>query len=270
MIVRRYVDLTSQDIQAMDPQSTVAVLPLAAIEQHGPHLPLGTDTILTEAIIRAACERLSTGGKGIVLWLPTQAIGLSPEHAAFAGTLTASPEGLIGLWTDIGRSLARSGLRKLILFNGHGGQGSLVDIVAQRLRREEGMFVVRCSYYRLPLPNDLALEEEQRWGLHAGQIETALMLAIAPEEVRREHIKDFPSAAKAWEARHPPLAVEGAVGIGWCAEDLHADGAVGNAKAASAELGQRLLAHLADRVAAIVTATISAALPSPAGLGRAT
>jgi creatinine amidohydrolase len=200
---------------------------------------------------------------GVVLSLPTQAVGLSHEHTAFAGTLTASPETLIALWTDIGRSLARSGLRKLILFNGHGGQGSLVDIVAQRLRSEAGMFVVRCSYYRFEVPKGMVAEAEQRWGAHAGQIETSLMLAIAPQLVRQEHIADFVSAATAWEARHPGLEVEGRVGIGWRAEDLHALGAVGDASAASAELGEQLLAHFADHVAAVITATLRCEPLSP-------
>ena len=98
---------------------TIAVLPVAATEQHGPHLPLDVDRALVDGVVAAALPHL--GADLPALFLPTQAVGLSPEHAAFAGTLTLKAETLIRLWTDIGESVAAAGVRKLVLLNAHGG-----------------------------------------------------------------------------------------------------------------------------------------------------
>ena len=242
--------LTTEEAGRLDPARTVAILPVAAIEQHGPHLPLGTDAIICEAILDAALDRLDPGAP--VYRLPAQRIGHSPEHAGFAGTLSLDAETVLAVWAAIGRSVGAAGVRKLVLLNAHGGQGSLVDLTAQRLRSEAAMLVVRCSYFRFGLPDGWLPARERRYGLHGGQLETSLMLHLAPDLVRREHIADFPSRAEDWEATHPAVPVEGETGIGWRAEDLGAAGAVGNARAATAELGRRLLDHYAARLAALL------------------
>jgi len=115
----------------------VAILPVAAIEQHGPHLPLGVDAIINEGIVRAAMPLMPDS----VLVLPTMEIGKSNEHQAFPGTLTLSAETLIRLWTEIGDSVARAGVRKLLIFNSHGGQTGLPEVVATDLRARLGMIV---------------------------------------------------------------------------------------------------------------------------------
>ena len=245
-------DLTTLDLLALDPAHAVAILPVAAVEQHGPHLPLGTDAIIGDAILDAALGSLDPSLP--VFRLPGQCIGHSPEHAAFPGTLSLRAETLIALWTDIGRSVAAAGVRKLVLFNSHGGQGALVDVVAQRLRSEAAMLVVRCSYYRFALPEAWITERERRFGLHGGQVETSLMLHIAPHLVRRDRCADVRSRAEDWQAAEPDLEVEGETGIAWCAQDLDPSGVVGDAPAASAALGARLLAHYAQRLAKVIAA----------------
>lgn len=242
--------LTSPDIAALDPATTVALLPMGAVEQHGPHLPLGTDSRICDAIVDAALAR--SGGSGKVLRLPTQRIGVSPEHASFAGTLSLEPELALAIVTAIGRAVAATPVRKLILFNAHGGQPQILDLAAPRLRRETRLLVVRATYFRFGTPPGLIPEAEARYGLHGGMLETSLMLATAPELVRAEHCRHFPSRAAALEQGSAVFRVEGRTGIGWLAEDLNAQGVVGDAASASAELGRQLLEHYAASLATLI------------------
>lgn len=186
--------LASPEFATLDPATTVALLPMGAVEQHGPHLPLGTDSRICDAIVDAALAR--SAGSGKVLRLPTQRIGVSPEHASFAGTLSLEPELALAIVTAIGRAVAATPVRKLILFNAHGGQPQILDLAAPRLRRETRLLVVRATYFRFGTPPGLIPEAEARYGLHGGMLETSLMLAIAPELVRAEHCRHFPRARR--------------------------------------------------------------------------
>jgi len=252
-------ELATTDFAALDPGRTVAVLPVAAVEQHGPHLPLGTDAILCDAILDRAGR--SVGAAGTVLRLPTQRVGLSPEHDSFAGTLTLRAETLLALWTEIGLSVAAAGVRKLVLFNTHGGQGGVVDMVAQALRSRAGLLAIRCSSYRFATPAGWIPADEQRYGLHGGLVETSMMLAVAPHLVRRKALRAFPSRAADWEAAIAGLEVEGESGIAWRAEDLNPEGATGDASAATPELGERLLTHFAARLARVIEAAAALGFP---------
>lgn len=242
--------LTTNEMSELDPERTVALLPVGAVEQHGPHLPLATDILITEAVLAAATALLPDDLT--LLILPSQAVGLSPEHAGFAGTLTLKPETLIAAWTEIGRSVAAAGLRKLILLNSHGGQPQIVDIVTQRLRTEYGLLAVRANSFRFDLPDGLVDEDERRFGLHGGQTETALMLAIAPHLVRSGEIADFPNAARDLSASAERLGLSGAGGFAWNAEDLNPGGATGDARRATAEQGHALLAAYGAQLAALI------------------
>jgi creatinine amidohydrolase len=228
------------------PPDTVAVLPVAAIEQHGPHLPVSVDTTINQGIVARALALLPRACP--VLVLPTQAVGLSVEHIRFPGTLTSSPETLLALWTDIGQSVARAGVRRLLILNSHGGQPQLVDIVCRRLRGQADMFAVGCLWPRLGLPPGLDDPE----GIHGGLIETALMLALAPDRVDRARMRDFRSAWLDRAAEFRTLVPEGAVSFGWETQDLHPAGALGDASRATAEIGERILAHVAGRLAELL------------------
>lgn len=243
-------ELTTADFSAGLPARTVALLPVAAVEQHGPHLPLGTDAILTDAVVAAARDRGVSAAT--LLRMPTQRAGLSPEHAAFPGTLSLDAETVIAAWTALGASATRAGVRKMVILNGHGGQTGLVDIVATRLRAAHGMTVVRATTFRL-LGDAVDLgAREARYGLHGGLLETSMMLAAAPDLVRRDALADFASAAETWEQGFNALEAEGATGLGWMAEDLNPAGVTGNAAAATAELGERIIAAMADRLTAVI------------------
>lgn len=254
-------ELATTDFAGLDPARIVAVLPVAAVEQHGPHLPLGTDAILCDAILDRAAQLVST--PEAVLRLPTQRVGLSPEHSSFAGTLTLRSGTLLALWTEIGLSVAAAGVRKLVLFNTHGGQGGAVDMAAQELRSRAGLLAIRCSSYRFSIPDGWVPPDERRYGLHGGLIETSMMLAVAPHLVRRDALRAFRSRATDWESATAGLEVEGESGIAWRAEDLNPEGATGNASEATPELGDRLVMHFASRLASIIESARALSFPPP-------
>lgn len=237
-----WADLTTRDFAQLDLARTIAVLPVAATEQHGPHLPLSVDTDLVDGVVQAALPHLPP--EVPVLFLPTQAVGLSPEHQRFAGTLTLSSHTVIQLWTEIGESVARTGVRKLVLFNSHGGQVSVMDIVARDLRARLDMLVYSVSWFNLPLPDDVQAQfsaDEHRFGIHAGQIETAMMLALKPQRVDRAQLRDFSSASQQRAGAFPILGNGRSAKLGWQIQDYNPDGAVGQAAQATAAQGQSVL-----------------------------
>jgi creatinine amidohydrolase len=238
-------DCTTTDFARVDPEHTVAVLPVAAIEQHGPHLPLSTDAVINDGIVRATLERLPATQS--VLVLPPLDVGHSPEHASFPGTLGVSSATLATVWTDVGRSVARAGVRKLVIFNTHGGQKALVDLVAVRLRAELGMLVVRATYFSFGVPARLFDTDELAHDIHGGEVETSLMLHLAPHLVRMNEAANFQGLPHELAARNRMLGAEKPIGIGWLSRDLHPSGAVGNAARADADRGARLLSYLAER-----------------------
>ncbi len=247
---RFWADLTTQDfarlISSGEAAQTIAVLPVAATEQHGPHLPLCVDTALVDGVVAAALPKLAPALK--VLFLPTQAVGLSPEHAAFPGTLTLKAETILRLWTDIGESVAAAGIKKLLIFNSHGGQVSVMDLVARDLRARLGLLVYSASWFNLPLLDEngqdvsvLFSAEEHRFGIHGGAIETSMMLALKPALVDMTQARNFASTA---QDRSQSLNILGngrSAKLGWQMQDYNPAGAVGNASAASADKGRPLL-----------------------------
>lgn len=262
--------LTTRDFELLDTERTVAVLPVAAVEQHGPHLPVATDVVISEGIVDGMLVEVADDADLCVLVLPAQHVGDSLEHTAFAGTLSAEPEHLIALWTDIGRSVARAGVRKLVIFNGHGGQVSLVDIVAKRLRAEREMLVVKASYFAFGTPPGLFTDEELAHGIHGGEVETSLLLHLRPELVRQDALRHFEGLSHQMARSHVLLGPERPIGFGWMSQDLHVGGVSGNAEAADAARGAALLEHLARRLAALVREVAETPLsvlkaPAPGG-----
>ncbi len=247
---RFWADWTTLDFQALAldraNDRAIAVLPVAATEQHGPHLPLSVDSDLVNGVIAASLAHLPADLP--VLYLPTQAVGLSPEHARFAGTLTLKAETVIRLWTDIGESVAATGVTKLVLLNAHGGQVSVMDIVARDLRARLGLLVYSVSWFNLPLVDAQGADlqalfppEEHRFGVHAGDIETSMMRALRPETVRMALAQNFRSTSQD-RAEHFAILGNGkSAKLGWQMQDYNRQGAAGNAAAATAEKGQAVL-----------------------------
>ncbi len=250
---RFWADLSTRDFAQLDTARAIAVLPVAAIEQHGPHLPLSVDTDLANGVVAAALPHIAADLP--VLFLPTQAVGLSPEHQAFPGTLTLSARTVISLWTEIGESVARAGVRKLVLLNAHGGQVGVMDIVARDLRARLGLLVYSVNWFNLPLGAQVEGQfsaEEHRFGIHAGQIETAMMLALKPERVVMAQAQNFASASQQRAPAFPILGNGRSAKLGWQMQDYNPAGAVGNAAAATAGQGRTVLDAAGRALAALL------------------
>lgn len=252
----RWQDLTSLEVSTL-PRTTVAVMVAGAIEQHGAHLPLSTDLDIGEGLLQEALTHLPERFPLVIL--PPMAVGASDEHLSFPGTLSLPPELAIATLEAHGDAVARAGLQRLVLINSHGGNKAVMDLAALRLRRRHGMLVVKVHYTRMPPPGTLPAgglpAEELRHGLHGGALETAMMRHLAPDKVRLDQLDHPPSRGEAMAEQGLLLAPEGEAAFAWLAEDLHPAGVVGNARLATAELGQRLVAHYGKRIARILRET---------------
>lgn len=244
--IRHWSDLSTADFAALNRERAIAVLPVAATEQHGPHLPLSVDADIARGVIEAAQGHLPADLPA--LFLPLQAVGFSPEHAAFAGTLTLKADTLMRLWTELAECVADAGVKKLLIFNTHGGQVGLLDPVARDLRARRGLLVVSTSWFQLPLldahgqdVNARFSAHEQRFGAHAGEVETALMRVLNPGRVRMELARNFASSSERRAERFEILGNGRSAKFAWQAQDLNPAGAAGNAAAATAENGRALL-----------------------------
>ena len=220
---------------------TVAVLPVGAVEQHGPHLPLGVDAKLIEGVVQEALPQLPAGVP--VLFLPPQNIGFSVEHSNYAGTLSLSPATLIALWTELGACVARAGIKKLLLLNGHGGQVSMMDIVARELRIQHGLLVYSASWFGLvdDAANQQFCAHEHRFGVHGGEVETSMLLHLAPQTVHMGRAMNFASTSEDRAGKYRWIGNGRSAKLGWAMEDYNPAGAAGNAAAATAERGAAML-----------------------------
>jgi creatinine amidohydrolase len=261
---RFWADLSARDFSALqasgDAARTIAVLPVAATEQHGPHLPLSVDTVLVDGVIAAALPHLSEDLQALIL--PTQTVGLSPEHTRFPGTLTFSNETILRVWTEIAQCVAAAGIRKLVLFNAHGGNVSVMDMVARDLRARLGMLAYSVSWFNLPLVGaqgedvqSLFTPAEHRFGVHGGDIETSMMLALDPAHVDMGQARHFASSAQARAGRFAILGDGKSAKLAWQTQDYNPVGAVGNAAIATAVKG-RVVVDAAGRALAQLLAEV--------------
>jgi creatinine amidohydrolase len=252
---RYWADLSVRDFAGLDAARTVAVLPVAATEQHGPHLPVSVDTSLADGIVAASLPHLAP--ELSVLFLPTQPIGKSNEHARFPGTLTLSAQTLISVWMEIGACVAAAGIKKLVLFNSHGGQVSVMDIVARDLRAKHDMIVFATSWYTLPCeewgPNGLFDARELRFGIHAGDMETSMMLHLRGQFVDMQFAQDFVSSSEERAAKYPILGNGSSAKLAWQTQDLNRLGAAGDATKATAERGRVVVEAAGRKLAELLT-----------------
>ena len=242
---RYWSDWTSEAFSRLDRSRLIAVLPVGATEQHGPHLPMSTDTAIIDGMVQAAIRHMPD--ELPALFLPTVAYGKSNEHSRYPGTLTVSAATLIALWSEIGACVAAAGVRKLVLFNSHGGQMSVMDIVARDLREKHSMMTVASNWYTLGVPQALFDDHEMKHGIHAGDLESSIMLKLTPDHVRRENFKNFPSLTEQLAQEGSFLSIGPSGKLGWQTQDINPEGAAGNATLATASKGEAALDFVGRR-----------------------
>ncbi|CAF3086129.1 unnamed protein product [Rotaria sp. Silwood2] len=242
---RYYSYLTWNDIDKMSNKTDVILIqPIGAIEQHGAHLPLITDDAIGLQVIGKTLEQFSSQDNPVVYVLPPQHSGRSTEHISFPGTISLSATTLTSLLMDIGESVYRSGFRKLVFFNSHGGQPQVMEIVARDLRQRYSDFLL-FPIFIWHLPNvgqTLVTPHEFKCGIHAGDIETSLMLTFLKKYVKMDLAKkEYPSTVM---SEHDLLGIEGGLAYAWVTKDLSQSGVIGDPTGATQDKGERILASL--------------------------
>jgi creatinine amidohydrolase len=219
----------------------IAVLPLGAHEQHGPHLPFETDALIAAGIVGRLKAALPAGLPAT--FLPVESVGYSIEHMDVEGTKTLAFDEAVDRWLAIAEKLAGLGIRKLVMLNAHGGNSPLTTIVATEARVRFAMLAVATSWTRFGVPDGVIEPQEKAIGIHGGDIETSVMLALHPEKVDMRKAANFPSRQTEFARRFRHLRAYGPHAFGWRMSDLNAEGVAGNAAAATAEKGEALIAH---------------------------
>ncbi|ABC92379.1 probable creatinine amidohydrolase (creatininase) protein [Rhizobium etli CFN 42] len=219
----------------------IAVLPLGAHEQHGPHLPFETDTLIAEGIAGRLKMALPAGLP--VIFLPAESVGYSIEHMDVEGTKTLAFDEAVNRWLGIAEGLAKRDIRKFVMLNAHGGNSPLISVVATEARVRFAMLAVATSWTRFGLPDGVIPPEEKAIGIHGGDIETSVMLALHPDKVDMAKAEDFSSRQAEFATCFKHLRAYGPHAFGWKMSDINEQGVAGNASAATAEKGEALIAH---------------------------
>ena len=259
-----WTDFAARDFEHLDPGRTITILPIAAVEQHGPHLPVGTDTIINQSMMELLASRAPDDLD--IRILPVQAIGKSNEHIWAKGTLSHKATNLIDAWTQIGLEVARAGVRKIVFVNSHGGNEEVMGIVARELRAQAGMLAVK-SGWRFGAPDGVLSDTERRHGIHGGDSETSLILHFRPDLVDMSRAENFVSIAARDEQEFKYLRPTGAFGhvYAWIASDINSAGAVGDASLATAEKGQLIADRNVAGMLEVLAEVQAMALPGERG-----
>ncbi|MCW5697174.1 MAG: creatininase family protein [Bauldia sp.] len=235
--------MSAADVAAGDAASWLAVIPVAAVEQHGAHLPLATDAAIGAGLLAQALAAMPP--ELPVTALPMVTVGSSGEHAGFAGTLSLEPDTLRRVLAEIGFSVVSAGVRRVLFINSHGGNSPVLDLAIQTLRERHPVLAAATSWGRFGMPEGLVDADELAFGIHGGLVETALMLHFRPELVRMEKATNAASLQAELARDFTHLRAYGAVRFGWKAADLNPAGVVGDAPRATAAIGAAIAAHQA-------------------------
>jgi creatinine amidohydrolase len=236
-------ELTAADLRDKAQAGATVLLPVASIEQHGPHLPVGVDTILCEGVCKAAAEAIA--GEMAIVVAPTLWCGMAEHHMAYGGTFTFDIPVYRAVLLCFLKSLERHGFKRVLIVNGHGGNIAALGAFLPDFARETALTVRFITYFdpaRAALP---ALLEDQEGVHHACEVETSMMMVLAPETVRREKLAD---------AHGPPRSTSPPASVGRFRSfrDITPSGVIGDARKATAEKGAKLIAACRDGVAGVL------------------
>lgn len=234
-------DFSPEEFEGLDANDVIAILPLAATEQHGPHLPITTDYAIMEGMLDLVIGQIAP--EMDVRIFPVERIGASDEHIRFAGTQSISSLQMVEIIIQRGEEANKYGIKKLVLINSHGGNEPAMSIAALELRKRYDMMVVKTSWGRFGVPDGLFTDEEMKLGIHGGDYETSLMLAFQPDTVTMSLAENFQSSTKLARETFTHLSPQSPHSFAWLAGDLNENGVVGNAAAATAEKGMAAAAY---------------------------
>jgi creatinine amidohydrolase len=255
MTIRHIAEMTWPEVAALDKARGALVLPIGSLEQHGPHLTVDCDLHFAERLLDLACEALP---EDVALWrLPMLPISKSNEHQGFAGSFWLSADTLLRVLHDIADGAVRSGFRRLVLWNCHGGNRALLDVAARDIRARTGLMVFTVFPPAIVADPVLVTAGEALYGIHAGDFETSLMLALSPDRVRPAlRDKAFP----AFQGQTLALEFSGA-NVAWLTSDFMQSGTWGDATAATVERGRERLAALVPRLVTVLAEISSFNMP---------
>lgn len=243
-------ELKSNEAAALDKEKTIVVLPVGAHEQHGRHLPIGTDTIILQGVLKSFGERVPDDME--ILVLPAVTVGKSNEHMSFCGTMTLSLETLLHVVRDMAKSTARHGFQKFVMLNSHGGNTDVLNAAARDLRDDFGLRPFVIDWWFTDFWADLLkdIQESPRDGVfHACELETSIMLALRPDLVdEKECIAAFPPEQM---RRNKYVTVFGPVNMGWVTRDINTTGVIGDATKATAEKGRKMLDFAGEKLVGV-------------------
>ncbi len=251
-------NLISEDIAGLDKEKSLVLLPIGAIEQHGPHLPVGTDSMILEALL-GRFTREKTFGDHNVLVAPQLYVGKSNEHMGFAGTLTLTATTLYNVLHELCGSIVKHGFKKLMLVNAHGGNTDLLNLISRDLRIDFGIEVYMFDWWFTPFWQDILKTQKESvspYGVfHACELETSLLMAIAPETINYEKIADETPDAQFEGNRF--ISLYGPITMGWKTDDVSKSGVIGSPKYATKEKGEQFMRYAVDKLAEIVKEIIN-------------
>ena len=260
---QRYLPyLTATDVKGLPKADAAVILPVASIEQHGPHLPVVSDTLIGQVLLARALEQAPEDAR---LWvLPPLVYGKSNEHRAFPGTFTLSAATLSAVIHDIADGVARSGFRRLILLNSHGGNPGVLSHVARDVREKTGLMVFPLTVFLMGLPDEEHDDDEARWGTHAGEWETSLLLHLAPELVRTERMDSLGQLPRMPDGIEH-LTLRGAVTFAWLSQDVSATGVMGDPRKSTPERGRKTADMIVEKLTGVLCEMARFEMPTPAG-----
>jgi creatinine amidohydrolase len=254
--------LTTSDINGLPKADAAVILPVASIEQHGPHLPVVSDTLIGQVLLARALEQAPQEAG---LWvLPPLVYGKSNEHRAFPGTWTLSASTLSAVIHEIADGVERAGFRRLVLLNSHGGNPGVLSHVARDVRERTGLMVFPLTVFLMGLPDEEHDDDEAQWGTHAGEWETSLLLHLAPELVRVDRIESLGQLPRMPDGVEH-LTLRGPVTFAWLSQDVSATGVMGDPRKATPERGRKTADMIVEKLTGVLCEMARFEMPSPAG-----